>query len=238
MAVERKEDGSITIRDESGMVTVGKIGAVFTPDVNPKQEAKREAWVEKCAQIINPQPHTISEVEEYFLQQCEAIPLNSEDSRMRNFYINVVMNCCLKDRKKLDQVSLEMSNEEFEGWHRRQKELSKEVSNSSPEDYGLIMKGYYLPKTLRNQQIYEEKDPGWEELPEEHRIKHIEDNEEICFYFEETTGYISLNGSGIGLYNRLIAYKGITREDINLRNSNFKMYICIMHDLGYLTMGD
>lgn len=48
MAVERKEDGSITIRDENGMVKVGKVGAVFTPDINPEQEAKREAW-EKSA---------------------------------------------------------------------------------------------------------------------------------------------------------------------------------------------
>ena len=192
----------------------------------------------KCAQIIKPQPHTIREVEEYFLQQCEAIPIRSEDRRMRNFYTNVVMNCCLKDRKRLDQVSLNMSNEELEGWHRRQKELSKEVSNSSPEDYGLIMRGYYLPKTLRNQQIYEEKDPRWEELPEEHRINHIEDNEEICFFFEETTGYISRDGRGIGLYNRLVAYKGITGEDIALRNSNFYVYIYTLRDLGYLPMED
>ncbi len=238
MAIERNEDGSITIRDESGMVIVGKIGAVFTPDVNPKQEAKREAWEEKCAQIIKPQPHTISEVEDYFLQQCEAIPMNSADSRMRNFYINVVMNRCLKDRKQLDRVSLTMSDEEFEGWHRRQNELFKEVSNSSPEEYGLIMRGYYLPKTLRNQQIYEEKDPRWEELPEEYRKNNKEDNEEICIFFEETTGYIIFNGRGTGLYNRLIAYKGITREDINLRNSNFEIYIYTLRDLGYLPMED
>lgn len=238
MAVERNEDGRITIRDENGMVIVGKVGAVFTPDINPEQEAKREAWIEKCAQIIHPQHHTIREVEEYFLRQCEAILISSEDRRMKNFYINVVMNCCLKDRKRLDQVSIEMSNEELEGWRRRQNELFKEVLNSSPEDYGLIMRGYYLPKTLRNQQIYEEKDPRWEELPEEHRINHIEDNEEICFFFEETTGYMSRDGRGIGLNNRLIAYKGITGEDIALRNSNFYVYIYTLRDLGYLPMED
>ncbi|MDF2845782.1 MAG: hypothetical protein K0R00_4208 [Herbinix sp.] len=46
------------------------------------------------------------------------------------------------------------------------------------------------------------------------------------------------NGRGIGLNNRLIAYKGITGEDIALRNSNFYVYIYTLRDLGYLPMED
>lgn len=236
MAVERNENGSVTIRDENGIVTIGKISAVFTPEFNSDKEAKHQAWVESCAQMIKAQPHTISEVEEYFLKQCEAIPLDAKDIRMRSSHINVVMKHQLKDRyDDLQFRSLDLTDEEFEELHRKQNELHKEVMNSSPEDYGLIIKGYYLPRTLRNQQIYEEKDPIWERLPEEEKL-HYKDDEEICVYFEETTGYMSLIGRGAELRNRLIAYKGITDKDINSRNSNFHIYISTLRDLGYLPM--
>ncbi|MFT4145219.1 MAG: hypothetical protein QM644_12250 [Mobilitalea sp.] len=237
MPVKRNEDGSITIRDENGMLSVGKVSAVFMPESSPEQEAKHEAWVEKYAQLIKPQPHTIIEVEEYFLQQYEAIPLDTKDSQVKGCYFNVVMNYCLKDRnRQLNRISVDMSDEEIEEWNGRQRELLKEVLSSTPEDYGLKIRGYYLPRTIRNQQIYEEKDPRWDDLPEEHKQHLKDEDEKTCFVLEETTGYMNLTGRGIGLYNRLIAYKGITDEDINLRNSNFHIYISVMRDLGYLPM--
>jgi len=58
--------------------------------------------------------------------------------------------------------------------------------------------------------------------------------QDICFFFEETTGYFQCSGGGDELMRELIVFMGVTQEDIDRRSTRFLNYISTLRDMGKL----
>jgi hypothetical protein len=232
MPVERNKDGSVTIKNNNGVTVISRIVGV----TDDKRKEKFQQWVEDCAKLVNACAHTLKETEQHFLQCCDALPLAKNDRRMKIFQYNVVMNHC-KDKleHQPSEFSFDMTDEEIEKWHKEQNAMREEIMNSSPEDFGLNMRGYYLPRTERNAVFYEEA-----HLEAQKLMKHIEYNpkqieeQDICFFFEETTGHCQSIGGGDSLMKQLIVFRGVSEDDIIKRNPRFLGYISTLHEMGIL----
>lgn len=255
MTVERNKDGSVTIRGNNGTTVVSAISAA----VDTKQKERFNRWIDNCARMITPCHHTIKETEDHFLQLCDAIPISQDDIRMKNFMYNVVMNHCIdKLEHEPRSFSFDMTDEEIEAWKKEQDAAYEEIRRSSPERFGLKMRGYYLPRTSLNEVYYENARLKHEEmvlnmeLMNRERIekklknmgkgssRHVPRQyaqiaqQDICFFFEETTGYCQSAGGGDDLMRELIVFMGVTQEDIDLRSGRFLCYISTLRDMGKL----
>ena len=111
MSVERNEDGSITINNKNGMKAISRI----TKLTDDKWEEKFRQVVKEYAKLATTCAHTIKETEQYFLEQCDALPITTEDRRMKCFKLNVVLS---HFRDKLEnqaqEFSFDMTDEEIE----------------------------------------------------------------------------------------------------------------------------
>lgn len=232
MSVKRNKDGSVTIRTENGAISIGKIISV---SVDNRKE-KYHQWVEDCARKVTACGHTIEETEQYFLQQCEALPLEKDSMKMKSFKVNVIMNY-YKDKleHRAIEFSFDMSDEEMEKWHKEERAIREEASNSPPERFGLNMRGYYLPRSERNRDIYEEAYLEAKEMMkgDKHQTPKTE-MPDIYFFFEETTDHCQSSGGGRRLMQKLIAFRGVSKEDIEKRTPRFLGYISALRELGEL----
>ena len=215
----------------SSISSIGIIGSTFSPKSDPLLEEKYHNWIEEYANIIQSCTHTIEETEQYFLQQCEAIPMDKDDKRMKSYQYTVVVNNKLRDR--ISEIPLDMSNEEIKKWIRVQSDIHRELKNTLPEQYGIKASGYYLPQTERNLYLYEEFRSEIERIAKhkEDLIMHTYCND-ICFFFERSSGDIQCSNGGRSLINRLIVFGGVSEEDIKLRNARFHGYLSSMRELG------
>jgi hypothetical protein len=232
MPVERRKDGSVSIKTNSGVTSVGRVTSAY---VNRYDEEKFRQWVEDCSKLVTPGTHTINEIEQYFLEQCDALPIAPSDSRMHSFKYSVIMNHC-KHRLKYQaaEFSFDMTDEEIEKWHEEDRAMKEDIRNSSAEELGLVMHGYYLPRTDRNKAFYEE---AYQEMKEQmertnHKAHPIE-VADICFFFEERTEVFQVSG-GRSFMDQLIVFRGVSFEDIEKRNPRFLGYISSLRDLGKL----
>lgn len=234
MVVKRNNNGSVNIENDNGSIAVGRMNLVS----NDKKKETFKLWVEECAKKIKANYHTFEETEKYFLEQCDALPLEAEDKRVKNFQYNVIENSC-KDKliHKPAEFSFDMTDEEMESWKKNQDGLREEIMNSSPEKFGLIIRGYYLPHTKRNEVIYEQVIKREEQEFNRIRQSRMNSNNkmirlihrDICFFFEETTEQFHSDSSN-ALIKQLIIFRGITENDIEKRTPRFLMYISFMKE--------
>lgn len=232
MSVRRTEDGSVTIKNNNGGIVIGRMIKVS----DDKRKDKFQQWVEHCAKLVTECSHTLKETEQYFFKQCDTLQLKPNDRRMENFKLGVIMNHC-KDKleHKASEFSFDMSDEEMEKWYIEDKAMRQEAMNTSTEQLGLNIRGYYLPHTERNVVFYEQ---AYQEL--QNSMKHTNGNpnqfeiQDICFFFEETTGCYESTGDVRSLMNQLTIFRGIRREDIERRTPRFLGYICALREIGDL----
>ena len=232
MSVERNKDGSISIKNNNGATVI--CGMVGVSD--DKRKEKFQQWVEDCAKLVTACGHTHKETEQYFLDQCDALPLAPNDRRMKRFQLNVIMNHC-KDKLKhpMSEFSFDMTDEEIEKWHKEENTMCEKAMNSSPEHFGLNMSGYYLPHTERNSAFYEQS-----YLEAQNWMKHTNSDsqqiemQDICFFFEETTEHCQSSGGGNNLMQQMMIFRGVREEDIEKRTPRFLGYISALHDIGNL----
>lgn len=232
MSVERNKDGSISIRSNKGVAVIGRIVGVS----NDKREEKFRQWTEDCAELVTSCPHTDGETVQYFLQQCDALPIALDDRRMKRIKLNVIMNH-YKDKleHRPSEFSFDMIDEEIEKWHKEDNAMHEEAMNSSPERFGLKMIGYYLPHTERNTVFYEEAILEAQKHIKPTKINHAQiEIQDICFFFEETTGHCQSSGGGSSLMNTLIVFRGLSEDDIKERSPRFLGYISALREMGNL----
>lgn len=243
MSVKRNKDGSITIRNNNSVTVV----AEMTKVLDDKHEEKFKRWVDDCAKMVTACAYTFKETEQYFLEHCDALPLALDDTRMKNFQYNMIVNH-FEDKleHQPSKFSFDMTDEEIGKWQKEQNAMRQEVLDSPAERFGLTMRGYYLPRTERNSIFYEqvrEKQEEWTRLAAQKRSKHIEHDpiqaaqivqQDICFFFEETTEHCQSTGGGENLMQQLIIFRGVTEDDIEKRSPRFLLYICTLRDLGKL----
>ncbi|MDF2521274.1 MAG: hypothetical protein K0R84_1902 [Clostridia bacterium] len=231
MPIERNNADSITIRDNNSVTAIGRISGAS----DDKREEKFRQWVEDCAKQVKVCTHTFKETKQYFLEHCDTLPLPPDDRRMKYFKLNVIMNY-FKDKleHQASEFSFDMTDEEIEKWHKEEAAVREEALSSPPERFCLKLRGYCLPHTERNEAYYEETRKDWEthsklSPAEAEQVRHAD----ICFYFEETTGYIQSSGAGT-LIRELTIYRGISKEDIEKRTPRFLGYITALREIGEL----
>lgn len=219
MTVERKEDGSIIIKNNNSVTSIAPVKSAYV-----ERNTNYHTWVEKCAKIVKPCARSFKETEEYFLQSCDIRPVCPNDRRLKNFLLNMVLN---NFTNKLSiqptHISLDMSDEEIEKWQNDQKAIRNEVMNSTPEHFGLNIRGYYLPRTERNRAYYEQAQ------------KYNQTDPSIIFFFEETTeSFQCYSAGGRSLMEQLTVFRGVSEEDIKNRSLRFLSYISTLRDMGEL----
>ncbi|WMJ86017.1 hypothetical protein [Anaerocolumna sp. MB42-C2] len=236
MSVKRNKNGTITIKAEGEVTVISRIGGTFSPKRHPGLDMKYQNWIEACAHTIKACSHTLEETEQFFLQQCEALPMDKDDRRIKQFQYSVVMNDFInKPEYKSPEGIFAKTDEEIEKWHREHSEMQREIMGYSQEHYGLHITGYYLPHTERNLSSYEEAEnelKKYKKHPKTNKAHSYE--QDICVFFERTTGYMECKGGGRNLFDQIIVYRGVEEEDIRLRNNRFLGYIASMREQGYL----
>jgi len=231
MSVERNKDGSITVKTKNGVTSVSK---TIVSQVEYKHE-EFQNWVEHCASLVTPCSHTFKETEQYFLEQCDTQPIDKYDRRIKNFQLNVIMNH-FKDKleHQAADFSFDMTDEEIEKWQEDSEAMNTEAKNSSPERFGLIIRGYCLPRTERNKVFYDQSHKETQGFNHEKAKQNQLDLQDICFLFEETTEHCQCNGGGGSLMQQLTVFRGVSEEDIKNRNTRFLGYIIALRDMGKL----
>jgi len=233
MTINQNRDGSFIKSSRNDAASIGRIGGTFSPKRNQAIEEKYCKWVEECAISIKPCSHTIEESEQYFLQQCEAVPMDKNDNRMKSYQYSVVLNYKLNNR--LSGFPIDISDEAIEKWDKVQGDIRREIMNTLPEHYEIKTSGFYLPQTERNLYLYVEfKD----EIKKITKCKEDFNThtycQDICFFFDKTTEDIQCNNGGRSLINKLFVFRGVREEDIKLRNARFQGYLSSMRELGNL----
>lgn len=232
MSVQRNIDGSITVKNNNDESTICRIKGL----VDDQWKEKFNKWVQECAKLVTACTPTFKETEQYFLEQCDALPLITNDDRMKSFQLDVIVKHC-KDKleHQASEFSFDMTDEEIEKWREEEYAMNQEVMESSPQQFGLNIRGYYLLHTERNEVFYEQ---AYQEVQ-----KHMKDiNQEvkqlkmpdICFLFEETTGHYQFSSAGGNLKNQLIVFMGVSEADIEICSQRFLEYIAALHDMGNL----
>lgn len=232
MSVVHKEDGSINIKSNKEVTNIGKVEIIS----DDKREEKYKHWVEDCAKLVNASSHTFKETVQYFLQNCDALPIAKSDRRLKMFQLSVIMGY-YKDKleHQSSEFSFDMTDEEIEKWHKEQNAIREEVMNSTPEHFGLNIHGYYLPHTERNEVYYEQV-----YISEQNGVKHTDfspkqiNEQDICFFFEETTEHCQSFGGGGSLINQIIVFRGVSEDDIEKRNPRFLGYINALREMEIL----
>jgi len=225
MSLERNKDSSITII-KSNVVKL----------TDNKWEEKFQQAVQEYAKLVTACTHTFKETEQYFLEQCDALPLTPNDMRMKNFQLNVNMSH-FKDNLEYNApgFSFAITDEEIEKWDKEESAMREEAENSSPQQFGLNINGYYLPHTKRNEVFYEQE---YQEVQEFMKLTNQDAKkikmQDICFYFEETTGDYLFSCGGCSLMYQVIIFMGISEDDIEKHTQRFLGYINAMLKMGYL----
>ncbi len=241
ITVEHSKYGQITIRSGNNVTGISPMVATS----NRKNDSHFTEWVESCAKLVTPSSHTILETEQFFLTLCDTVPLESNSIHMENFKFNLILSY-FKDKlvHRPPEFSFSMTDEEIENWHREDKAMQEEIMNSPPERFGLVIHGFHLPHSHRNEEIYEDT----KRLCEKYRAIYAKELSEKCppappiearsldiyFFFEESTGYFQCTGGGQDIYRKLILFKGITQVDIDKRSPQFLWYITELRDTGML----
>lgn len=233
MSVKRNKDGSVSIKTGDSVTSIGKVVSTYV--TREDRISNWTNWAQKCAKFVKVSPHTFRETEQFFLEQCDAETLSKDDRCMKSFQLNVILNHC-KDKliHKPAEFSFDMTDEEIEKWYIEDAAMRNEAMNSSPEHFGLNIHGYYLPHTERNDVFYEETYTEKQKLMRRNNPDFKQAIKDICFFFEETTGYWQCSGGGDSLMKRLIVFMGIGEEDIEKCSPRYLLYINTLREIGEL----
>lgn len=210
MSTERNKDSAITI-----------IKSRVIKLTDDKREGKFQQVLQEYDKLVIPCAHTFKETEQYFLQECDALPLTLNDKSMKEFQLNVIRKH-FKDKleNKAPIFSIDMG---------------QEAENSSNEQFGLNIHGYYLPHTIRNEVFYEQY---YQEVLEFMKLTNQDfqkiNLEDISFFFDETTGEYLFSCGECNLMYQVIIFMGISEDDIEKHNPRFLIYINAMLKMGHL----
>lgn len=218
MSLERNKDDSITNNNFISIVSrVVKIS-------DDEWDKKFQQAMQEYAKLVTAFTHTFKEIEQYFLEQCDALSLPLNDSRMKSFQAYMIIDTSKnKPENRLPKFS-NMTVEEITKWHKEKSDMFYKAECSSPEQLGINIHGYYLPHTEGNKVVYDQAYEGFNH----HNM------EDICFFFEETTGYYYFSCAGCDFMYKMIIFIGVSENDIKKCTQRFLSYINAMIKLGYL----
>lgn len=219
MSLDRNKDDSLA--NNNDFISIVSRVVKISDD---KWDKKFKQVMQEYAKLVTECTHTFKEIEQYFLEQCDALPLPLNDSRMKSFQGYMIMDTSKnKPENRLPKFS-DMTDEEITKWHKEKSDMFYKAECSSPEQLGLNIHGYYLPYTERNKVVYEQAYQG---------LKRY-DMDDICFFFEETTGYYYFSCAGCNLMYQTVIFIGVDEDNIKKCTQRFVSYIYAMIKMGYL----
>jgi hypothetical protein len=126
-----------------------------------------------------------------------------------------------------------MTDEEIEHGLNENQALLKEARSISAERFGLLLHGYRLLDTDRNENLFESDRILWENRTGKRKENQPEKNG--CLLWEETIPSFMGRGFGSGsLLCELIEFFGVTKMDIDNKSPRLKGYIFNMVEQGKL----
>jgi hypothetical protein len=198
-----------------------------------KTDERINLALKEYAKLANPStyPHVFKEIEQYFLELCDVIPITLNDNDMSLFKAVVIGRHFECKENKAPNFS-DHTYEEIVKWHKEKNDLFNAALFASPKQYGLKLHGYRLPYTNRNEAFYDEAYPDLMKDTDQ-IVKRAKIND-ICFFFEETTEEYYFTCAGCSLMYKVIIFIGISEDDIKKHNQRFVTYINAMVQMGYL----
>jgi hypothetical protein len=210
MSLNRNKDSGIT----SSYSRVVKISTAKTDEMLNRVLREYAKLVTVCTH-----PHRFKEIEQYFLEQCDALSIPLDDDDMSLFKASVIMNH-FENKEHDTPNSSDMTYEEIVKWHKKKNDLFHEAHFASPEQYGLKLYGY--------DEAYPELIKYTDQIAKRAKMK------DICFFFEDTTEECYFTCAGCSLMYKVIIFIGISDEDSKKQNQRFVTYINAMVQMGYL----
>lgn len=179
-----------------------------------RKKAAFDAWAKQCAQSMQPNAHSIGEVEVWLVQHYRTEPLTISEERLKILTAESVRNFFPEMLKTQVTPPKDDSYREFERQHLELERAQQEAMQIDPVSLGLDFFGYRVL------------------LGTDAAVEVI---------FERKTGQVSMQGSWPGTGPNPEAEQfslaftkqyGVTQEDIDGRTPRFLGYITTLRDAG------
>jgi hypothetical protein len=228
----KREGDSISYSDlnSSGVVSVIKA------ETTDETAAKFNAWVEKCAALVRPDPHSFTDAEADLHTRYDLKPLDKADQELQRFKASVIMQH-FADRleNKPPVFSPDLPDEELARYFILTYAQREEALTVPGERFHLKLHGYRLPRSERNNDLIQADLLKWGQVPHHPALLQTQS----FIFFEETTGTFSGSGPGSSaLIVEINELLGVTQEDIDLLTPRFHSFIISEARLGKLPPPD
>lgn len=212
------------------------------------KEAQNRYW-DFCAERITPGGHSGREAIAWLGENWDLEPLPTDHPYLTTHRSNIALNRFPEKYQGFD-ISPELTDEEIERRILDRHAKHKASRECTDDQLGIRLFGYRIPRTPRNQPLFDEDNAEFEKQLAEHRRLIAEhnpnmtpppldelraDEQESIIVIEETD--VQAFGSGRGaqaLLRRLTKYIGISREDIEARSPRFIGYVYSIAESGEL----
>ncbi len=196
------------LRKKTGQAV--SVGFIKTDD---RKKAAFDAWAKQCAQSMQPNAHSIGEVEAWLVQHYRTEPLTISEERLKILTAESVRNFFPEMLKTQVTPPKDDSYREFERQHLELERAQQEAMQIDPVSLGLDFFGYRVL------------------LGTDAAVEVI---------FERKTGQISMQGVCPGMGNpvaerfllELEKFHGVTQADIDEKTPRFLGYITTLRDAG------
>lgn len=240
MKIERGENGSIHYEietEEHGTIS-GGIMAIEIEHSDDEHTARQD-YFDYCAGLVQPGCHDIDECIKWLEQNWDVQPLPKDDRELAMHRFNIAMNPPYVKEPYI--ISADMADDEIQSSILAQHAAEQRARRATDEELGIETCGYRILDTSRNRVLFDE------DIAENARVQQeqgpqdaMPDDEPPCDYnafifFERKA--CSVAGSGVGcnaLLNRLVIYKGVSRQDIETRSNRFMSYVLAAAAMGKL----
>lgn len=199
-----------------------KTGQAVSLGVFKSDDRKKEAfdaWAQRCAEKMEPNAHSIEEVEGWLTANYRTEPLAFSEGRLKLLTADTVRNFFPQALKTQVTPPKDDSYREFERWHMESEQAHQEAMQADPAALGLQFFGCRV-------------------------LLGADANIEVVF--ERKSGQISIQGACPGTAENpsamrplvdklscgLTKQRGVTQEDIDGKTPRFLGYITTLRDAG------
>lgn len=194
-----------------------KTGQAVSLGVFKSDDRKKEAfdaWAQRCAEKMEPNAHSIEEVEAWLTANYRTEPLAFSEGRLKLLTADTVRNFFPQALKTQVTPPKDDSYREFERWHMESEQAHQEAMQVDPAALGLQFFGCRVL---------------------------LETDANIEVIFERKTGQIGVQSSWPGtgpnpeaerFLLELTKLRGVTQEDIDGKTPRFLSYITTLRDAG------
>lgn len=164
----KREGDSISFSD---LNTSGVVSAIKM-ETNSEAAEKSNVWVKKCADMVQPNPHSFHEVEDYIYKKYELEPLEQEDMKLQRFKAIVIVQSLADHLENKPPVfSPDLTDEELIQYFNLERAQQEEALTIPAERFDLKLHGYRLTDSTRNDVLRQADLLQWTQIGKPHHPK-------------------------------------------------------------------